>query len=115
MPSPTDQICLNDAVTYTTEWRDKNPGGVTSFIVAIDDLKGVVNELGADYARIYLGYGSDGLEKIMIVGADSSQQDMILDMEDPYSTDSGIYDFSNPCPPTCSDTTSPLATGIIPT
>jgi len=115
MPSPTDQISLNDAVAYTTEWRDKNPGSVTSFLVSIDDLQGIVDELGADYARIYLGYGSDGLEKIMIVGADSEQQDIILDMEHPVSPASGIYDFSNPCPPTCGDTTSPLATGIIPT
>ena len=115
MSNTTDQISLNDAVTYTTNWRNDNPGSVNSFLVSIADLQGVVDELGSDYARIYLGIDKSGTEKIMILGCNSYKQDMIMDTDHPDSKNSGIYDFSSPCPPICDDTTSPLYTGTITT
>jgi hypothetical protein len=110
---PQDQITLRTATTITTNWRNANPGSVTSFLVPIVDLQGILNEMDADYARVYLCLDG-GTEKIILVGANVNKQDIILNSNRPDSLDSGIYDFTSPCPPTCDDTTSPLATGILP-
>lgn len=54
------------------------------------------------------GYG----EKLVIVGTTYSSKtgihsDIIKNEQDPTSKDSGIYDFTRPCPPEC-DISSPL-------
>jgi len=54
------------------------------------------------------GYG----EKLVIVGTTYSSKtgmhrDIIKNEQDPASKDSGIYDFTSPCPPDC-DESSPL-------
>jgi hypothetical protein len=111
-----DQITLRTATDWTTNWRNRYPE-LLSFLVPMEDLKGVIDEMviGAENARVYLGLTGSGEPKLIFVGADGTEQDIILNPTDPDAEVSGLYDFSNPCPPLCGDTTSPLYTGILPT
>lgn len=110
-----DQITLRTATDWTTNWRDRHPE-LISFLVPMEDLKGVINEIpiGAESARVYLGLTDSGEHKLIFVGANELEQDIILNEQNPDAQVSGLYDFSNPCPPICGDTSSPLYTGILP-
>jgi hypothetical protein len=108
-----DQITLRVATTITTNWRNANPGSVKSFLVPIEDLRGILSDSDAAYARVYLCLDG-GMEKIIFVGANGSKQDILPTLNRPDAPNSEIYDFTIPCPPTCDDVTSPLNTGILP-
>lgn len=112
------------AITWTTAYRDRLAAGLTSnntaFLIPVADLLGVaaeiMNEGGAPMARAYLAWdATKNEEKLVIVG--TSQQAghtpgsvNYLDMIPTRNAGSNIYDFTEPCPPKCDDT-SPLHTG----
>lgn len=115
-----NEITLTDAVAYTTAWRNAivKPN-VNSFLVPLTDLQGIVDEhvsLGAEHARVYLALVTENgqqVPKILFVGADVREQDILPTKNDPNNADSKVWDVVKPCPPMCNDTTSPLATGIL--
>ncbi|MEI6410827.1 MAG: hypothetical protein WCR52_15665 [Bacteroidota bacterium] len=110
-----DQITLRTATDWTTNWRTRHPE-LLSFLVPMEDLKGVIGEMGvgAVNARVYLGLTDSGEPKLVFVAANGTEQDIILNSSNPDAPVSGLYDFSNPCPPLCGDKTSPLYTGVLP-
>ena len=72
--------------------------GVRSYI-GIDTTNGTKKENGYGEKLVIVGTTYDVKTKV--------HSDIIKNEQDPTSLDSGIYDFTQPCPSTC-DVTSPL-------
>ena len=86
-----------------------------AFNIPLEDLKEVISE-GAVSVKAYIGVEGkevEGervyIEKLLIVGVNAEGKDMISSKDgENLDGDSGdIYDFTEPCPETC-DNTSPL-------
>lgn len=126
-------IPLATAITWTSDWRTKNPSTCRAFLIPIEDLRGVLAEIEAQpnpnneelYARAYLAIDKTQLnpqlqEKLVIVGTKPEQvtvsgststvyRDLLPSAAGSNVEDSGnnIYDFTKPCPTYCDDN-SPL-------
>lgn len=113
-------INLQDAITWTTNWREgTHQLNARSFTFHADEFRAILNETGVEKVRLYLALAASPdnpdelMEKLICVGVDKEGRDIIIE---PGSTDNegdegtGIYDFSNPCPPLCSEAngSSPL-------
>ncbi|KAB8153507.1 hypothetical protein EZY14_009745 [Kordia sp. TARA_039_SRF] len=113
-------ICLQKAVDWTTAWRAQ--GGtftdhedLKGFLIPLADLKEVIAEPGVANIRAYIGVDdTDGHQPhLVIVGVNAEGEDIIYKAagegceDSDGSVNTGLYDFSQPCPTTC-DTSSPL-------
>lgn len=136
MSNQTNTISLDDAQTWATEWRDSEStynahNELNAFLIPADDLQQALDLLkgqtGKTYVRAYIGVkdlgNGNSEEKLMIVATKAEAQsdgttifrDLIYGKVDGIgatepptsSTDSGIFDFTDPCPPAC-DNKSPL-------
>jgi len=117
-------ICLDTAVAWTTAWRSED-GTFTdhkdlkAFLIPLDDLKEVIAEPNVVNVRAYIGVdaSNDNEPHLIIVGVNEDGEDIIYkaastDCNDKNGTvsagtNTGLYDFSQPCPTTC-DVNSPL-------
>lgn len=130
-------IPLKEAVSWTTNWREKCPNRCKAFLIPTIDLVEVLEEMnilqknesgsyslnkttGKD-VRAYIGIDpktkEGGGEKLLIVGTelgkDGIYRDMVPERTDTYDLGDGggdVYDFSKPCPSRC-DPGSPLFGG----
>jgi hypothetical protein len=98
---PNYQISIADASTETARWRQANPNSLKGFVLHKEDLQGVLNEPGVEKARIYLALDSNNKEKIVLVGVDSSGNDILYPANP--ANNQGVYDFSTPCPDMCGE------------
>lgn len=121
------KIPLPTAQSWAQEWRSEEStynkyNECHAFLIPAEDLTAVLEEIGGQtgpkYVRAYLGVEpTTQTEKLMIVGTKPEVQkdgsiiyrDLIngYTPTDGVSTDYGIYDFTQPCPPEC-DPKSPL-------
>ena len=113
-------ICLEKATAWTTAWRSQD-GTFTDhtdlkgFLIPLEDLKEVVKEPNVANVRAYIGVDitNDNEPHLIIVGVNEAGEDIIYKAagkgcDDADGTvNTGLYDFSQPCPTTC-DITSPL-------
>ena len=109
------------AIAWTTASRSRHATGATkAYLIPLDDLQGAINEIknqgGDPMARAYLAYGSlDGKDedKLVIVGTTQEPpttpggETIYRDMIPSRNPASSIWDFTEPCPQACDDT-SPL-------
>ncbi len=132
------QIPLTEAALWTTIWRAACPDNCRAFLIPVEDLMGVLKEMGVlksagddlykydpglkrdvrAYMAIDPHVGQKGKtpeEKILLVGTQQVIEDgklvykdilegkvdgvLLGDYED--GDDSGVYDFSRPCPNAC--------------
>jgi hypothetical protein len=105
----TFEVPLKDAQTWTKAWADRG-NFVKGFLIDASELRNIIDETGASYVRVYFGWDATmepgREEKLVMVPANIDGDDMVpLDAEH-----SNVFDFTNPCPPTC-DTKSPLNYG----
>jgi len=127
--NPKDNsISLKTAIKWTTEWRSEESdynkyNKCNAFLIPAEDLAAVLKEIkhnpGVKKVRAYLGVDHETHEeKLILVGTQEEKQkdgsviyrDIINNATDSTSLadgDSGIWDFSKPCPPEC-DPNSPL-------
>lgn len=119
--SKTDKkITLAEAIAWTGSWRSAPSTSARAFLIPIEDLQGVINEIksqpGTPQARAYLAIDDKGVEKLVIVGTSQDTSTTpgttiyrdLLPSADGVGTDTNsIYDFTEPCPSAC-DPTSPL-------
>lgn len=107
-------IPLATAKKWAKEWRDDQASynkyfELRAFNIPEDDLKDVLKDPGVKSIRAYIGVekttagGKNTFEeKLMIVGVDKNNNDIIS-----RNGNSLIFDFSHPCPSAC-DPKSPL-------
>ena len=121
MSEQNKRISLATAKTWTAEYRSRQSGQTKAFLIPIEDLEGVLNEIkgqtGEPCARAYMGIDpSNGEEKLILIGTtqekdrngDVVYRDMLpTEEESDEGPGPGIYDFTRPCPPYC-DPNSPL-------
>lgn len=124
-------IPAETACNYTRNWRNLDPDDpqfIKAFTVKIEELQNILDEmanLNANAIRVYLGQkgesqvhsGND--KKLVLVAVAGFEPDdnnpgfdivTYTDPNDPAKSLSGCYDFTYPCPDTCSKT-SPLLIG----
>lgn len=104
------EIPLAEAKTLTTAWAEQKHL-IKAFLVDADELSDMITEKKAKYVRMYLGWDVEmevGRElRMIMVPVDINGKDIILlDAPDPDDIDApaanNIFDFTMPCPPTCS-------------
>ena len=111
MSSSDKKISLATAVSWTTNWRSAPSSSARAFLVPVEDLQGVLAEMGnpsTGCIRAYLGVdNTNGEEKLIIVGTKKDKsgvyRDLLPDAGDGDGDDFSIWDFSTPCPPDCDD------------
>lgn len=86
-------IALSAGAAMTKEFRLRNPGSITARFFGKDIINEILNQEGCMGIRIYYGLDEDGNNQLVIVGADSDENDM-LDI---------VADLSRPCPNVCGD------------
>jgi len=126
-PNPRNTISLKIAKNWAKRWRKKESSynmyhECRAFNIPKKDLTEVIAEAGVVSIRAYIGVekktDTNGKptyeEKLMIVGVDKNNKDIIATVPGPDGTlisdpdgDGDIYDFTNPCPDLC-DPDSPL-------
>ena len=116
-------IPLKEAKEWTTQWQRNNPNLSKAFLLPVENLLGCLQEMGVlkidsdgkatitlgkdQKVRTYIGLDEKKTQKLIMVGTKNENgvyKDLISENED---NNSGIYDFSRPCPYDC-DLSSPL-------
>jgi hypothetical protein len=107
-------ICLDKAVTWTTAWRSQDGtftdhSDLKAFLIPLPDLQEVMKEPNVANVRAYIGIDAtdDNKPHLIIVGVNEAGDDIIYkeagagcdDRDGDVNT--GLYDFSQPCPTTC--------------
>ena len=100
----TNTITLATAQTWAANWRSKPQNVIKAYLIPQADITQLMAETNVQDVRAYCGIDENGEYKLMLVGVDSSGNDLIDDAAGDY-----IYDFTMPCPQTC-DVNSPLYT-----
>ncbi len=104
---PPKAIPLNDAIAYSVNWRtiaEQNlmpDNYIKAFKIPILDFKEIMHE-NAVGIRAYIGDTINNEKKLLIVGLDANDNDMI-----DYANGQFVFDFTTPCPNMC-DQNSPL-------
>ena len=101
---PENVISLETAQEWAATWRANPENTVKAFLIPRIDVTELLAENNVGDIRAYVGIDGDGMHKLMLVGVDASDNDLIDDRAGQF-----IYDFTRPCPPEC-DTKSPLYT-----
>jgi hypothetical protein len=86
------EITLSAGADLTAEYRKLNPGDTKGHFYGKDILNDILDQTGCMGIRIYYGVDdTTGAKELVLVGADSSEDDM---------TDL-VADMSAPCPNAC--------------
>lgn len=116
-------ICLQKAKDWTEAWRAQkgtftDHTDLKAFLIPLADLQEAMAEPTVVNIRAYIGVDKNDNNQphLIIVGVDEAGNDIILpearlanceEENQRHDLDTGLYDFSQPCPNTC-DTSSPL-------
>jgi hypothetical protein len=87
------RITLSEGAALTAEYRRQNNGAVKAHFIGKDLINDILAQSDCMGLRIYYGLDSNGDKQLVIVGADSNEDD-ILDI---------IVDHCEPCPTNCSN------------
>lgn len=96
-----EEIDLELAQVYAGAWQLNID--LKAFFFHKNDIECVANEQAAIGVRFYMGIKDDGEKKcpdMMLVGVDENNEDLIKE----EGENSGIYNFTLPCPRTCDNT-----------
>lgn len=85
------QISLDEGANMTSRYREENPNEIKGHFFGKDILKEILNQDGCMGIRMYYGINEKGEKELVIVGADSDQNDML----------EIVGDISLPCPSRC--------------
>lgn len=100
----TNTISLTKAQDWAARWRMDPNNTVKAYLIPKEDITQLMNETDVQDVRAYMGIDEKGEHKLMLVGVDAKNKDLINEASGWY-----VYDFTTPCPNYC-DTTSPLYT-----
>lgn len=115
-PTTPLTIELKDGIAWTTNWRESDRRlKARSFTFGADEFAAILNEPDVEKVRLYIALAvkpenpNELIEKLICVGVDKDGKDIIRGTENndiDGDIGTGIYDFSNPCPPLCSESNS---------
>lgn len=96
-----DTITLEKAQIWAAKWKADaatylSENQLKAFLIPGIDVTQVLAEKGVENVRSYLGIDENNEPHLMIVGVDANGNDMINEDNGWY-----IYDFTSPCPSTC--------------
>lgn len=98
---PENVVPLEQAQLWVNNWKNApsiNPLSLRGFLIPEVDLTQVIAEPGVVDVRGYLGIKEDGEFKFLICGVDEFGNDLVN-----YDAGHYVYDFTQPCPPTCGE------------
>lgn len=101
---PENAIPLETAQEWAARWRENPANTVKAFLIPREDITQLLEESNVGDVRAYVGIDEFGTHKLMIVGVNELENDLIDAKAGQF-----IYDFTKPCPSVC-DTKSPLYT-----
>lgn len=87
------EITLSSGAAMTKEFRLRNPNSIKARFFGKDIINEILSQEGCMGIRLYCALDEDGNNQLVMVGADSDENDM---------TDL-VADLSHPCPDTCSN------------
>lgn len=86
------QINLTEGASLTSKYRASHPTWTKGHLVGKDRINEILAQSGCDGIRIYYGENNDGSQELVLVGVDSSGNDM---------TSGVIVDRALKCPTYC--------------
>ncbi|MCX2451276.1 hypothetical protein OQX61_08335 [Pedobacter sp. PLR] len=104
------EIPYAEAKKLTAAWAAQG-NFIKGFLVDAQELRDMIDEEGVKYVRMYFGWDEqmeDGRQQRMIMvptdiyGKDMTNNNYSRGKELSGPIDSNIFDFTMPCPPTCS-------------
>lgn len=87
-----EEITLSNASSMTAAYRRNNPNETLGHFFGREIISRILDQPDAVGIRIYYGIDEDGKKQLILVGADSDENDL---------TDL-VADVSFPCPDACS-------------
>jgi hypothetical protein len=92
-------IALDKAASWTANYKVTIPSnGIKAHFFGKDILNQILSQEGCMGIRMYYAKDDDGVQQLILIGANAAEQDMI---------NGTIADYSSPCPTAC-DASSPL-------
>lgn len=91
------QITLQEGGDYTARYRTANPSAIKGVFVGRNHIQKILDQTDCKGLRLYFAANEDGSPTMVMVGADSSENDLL----------NTIIDQAVPCPTRCS-VTNPL-------
>ncbi|MDO9184628.1 MAG: hypothetical protein Q7W13_01355 [Bacteroidia bacterium] len=85
-------ITLTEAAEWTRTYRDANPGATKGHFYGKDAIQAIINQTGCVGIRIYYAIDNNGAKQLIIVGANTSENDLYTGI----LAERGIA-----CPPRC--------------
>lgn len=85
-------IPLTTAAEYTANYRDENPNSTNAHFFGKKIINDILKQTGCVGIRIYYGIDGNGAKQLILVGVNSSEDDL---------TNGIIGDNSLPCPTYC--------------
>ncbi len=97
---PPNAIKLDKAVKWVTRWRESGQNlPIKGFLIPKIDISEVMAEPEVANLRTYMAIDDNQAFHLLTVGVNAAGDDMVDEDAGQY-----VYDFSQPCPPTCSKT-----------
>jgi hypothetical protein len=87
-------VSLQDAATWTGNYRTANPGAIKAHTTGKNKLNSILNQEGCVGIRTYYALDEDGNKCLVMVGVGSNENDLISGV---------ILERLPPCPPYCGD------------
>lgn len=84
-------ISLDSASAMTAAYRSANRDGILAHFFGKDILEELLAQEGCMGIRMYYGIDEEGVQQLVIVGADANENDML----------EKVADLSSPCPTLC--------------
>lgn len=93
-----ETITLSDGEDWCSTFRSEYPGATKAYYYSKSNIESIIDQSGCTYLRIYRAVDAEENDCLVLVGADSSKDDM---------TGGTLMSNGDPCPSTC-DTDSSL-------
>lgn len=98
-PNQGEPIALSTAAEWTENYREEYPDDIKAHYYGSTILQDIIDQDGAVGIRIYYAIDNLGVKQLVLVGVDSSGNDM---------TSGIVADRGAPCPTYCDSGNSPL-------
>jgi hypothetical protein len=92
MPQMDHSISLSEASTMTAAWRNNHSGETKAVLFNKASIQSLLNQTGCEGMRIYFAETATGEVTAVLVGADSSENDMYTGT---------LLDVGKRCPTEC--------------